>query len=254
MGSRLITSYPQPGKRRSVDVLTAFSLGCGGQVATTLELLPGVAAFYGILGGVDRLIRTVITEGREFYVGDNAYFDRSRGKFFRFARSELQCSRLAPPDYTRLHTLGVKVSPWRAGGRHVVVVEQSQAYLALAGAGTNWMDRTVDRLRRLTDRPIRERRWQRAKDKASATLAADLEGAWALVTHMSGAATEALLAGVPVFCTGPCAATPLASGSLYNIEAPTYPDNRQEWAAGLAARQWTLEELRNGTAWRALGG
>jgi hypothetical protein len=30
------------------------------------------------------------------------------------------------------------------------------------------------------------------------------------------------------------------------------PDDRESWAATLAAQQWTLEEMRSGLAWREL--
>ena len=57
---------------------------------------------------------------------------------------------------------------------------------------------------------------------------------------------------MPVFCTGVCAATPMASGPLSNIEEPRLPTRREEWAAALADRQWTVDELRDGVAWRVL--
>lgn len=84
------------------------------------------------------------------------------------------------------------------------------------------------------------------------TLQEDLKDAHCVVTHMSAAANEALIAGVPVFVTGLCAASPLASGSLKEIEHPRYPSGREEWLAGLAGAQWTLDEFRRGIAWRAL--
>jgi hypothetical protein len=124
--------------------------------------------------------------------------------------------------------------------------------MKLSGAGEEWL-RTVGSILKLqTARPVRVRRWNRDKDKAARTLQADLQGAWALVTHMSAAANEALLAGVPVFLTGRCAATPMESGPLSMIEQPRLPDGREEWAAGLAAMQWTLDEMRAGMAWKAL--
>ena len=251
--SRSVTCYPQPGKERSRLVLEAFAAGCGGSIAAMSlpALRIGAAAFYGLVG-LEHFFVVARAARRDWYYGDNSFFDRGRGRFFRFARNAFQLSALARPDHGRLRALGISPQPWRTDGRHIVVVEQSEHFLRLAGAGPDWLRTVTGELARLTDRPLRIRGWRRDKDKAAATLQADLAGAWALVTHMSAAANEALLAGVPVICTGPCAASPLARGALADIERPLCGDGREGWAAGLAAMQWTLDELRAGMAWKAL--
>lgn len=233
----MLVCYPQPRKTRSRLVLDALSAGWRGGDAV---------AFYGVVG-IERVFETARREGEWLY-GDNAFFDACRGRFFRFARNGFQVSGLQPPDFGRL--AGLTPGPWRRG-RHVVVVEQSPHFLALCGEA-DWLRRTLEAIGKATDRPIVVRPWSRDKAGAAATLAADLEDAHALVTHMSAAANEALIAGVPVFVTGPCAATPMASGGIDEIERPRYPEERLEWLAGLANSQWTLDELRNGTAWRRL--
>lgn len=206
------------------------------------------AAFYGVVGIEDRF---QAARAGEWFYGDNAFFDKLRGRFFRFARNGFQVSGLQPPDFSRL--AGLAPGPWRRG-RHVVVIEQSPHFLTLSGAGADWLARTLAAIGKATDRPVIVRPWSRDKAGAAATLAADLEDAHALVTHMSAAANEALIAGVPVYVTGPCAATPMSSGGIEEIERPCYPEGRLEWLAGLANSQWTLDELRDGTAWRRLVG
>lgn len=248
-----VICYPQPGKAISRDILAAFATGCGGTIADPgdYELLKP-AAFYGTMAGIDRLVNWAIASRQEFYFGDNAYFDASRGRMYRFSREELQISRTVPADMARWRRLRLEIQPWRRDGGHVVVVEQSEHHLRLSGAGASWLDRTLETLAPVTDRPIRVRAWSRDKLGRAASLREDLAGAWALVTHTSAAANEALLAGVPVFVTGACAATPLSSGPLSGIESPRLPDGREEWAAGLAGAQWTIEEIRGGAAWRWL--
>ncbi len=239
--SRSLVCWPQPGKRRSLDVLSAFAAGWGGGSGE---------AFYGVVG-IEAVFAKTRESAKTWFYGDNAYFDRLRGTHFRFARDALQIAEAQRPDWARWRAIGLGMAPWQRG-RHVVVVEQSSHHLRLSGGGEAWLGGTLTRLASLTDRPIRVRRWNRDKGGAASSLAADLKDAHALVTHTSAAANEALLAGVPVFVTGPCAASPLASGSLEGIESPRYPDGREEWAAGLANSQWTLEELRSGAAWRRL--
>lgn len=251
--NRSVCCYPQPGKAKSLRVLEAFAQGCGGDVmhAHARHLESRDAAFYGCVG-IEHLLHEAQQRGGWWY-GDNAFLDRSRETFFRFSQNEFQISRLATPDHARLKALDVVVKPWRKDGRHIVVAEQSEHFLTLSGAHKDWLAHTTEWLGYYTDRPLRIRKWMSNKGKASASLAQDLNGAWALVTHMSAAAVEAVIAGIPVYVTGRCAASPMASGALSDLYRPLYPDNRIEWLAGLAGRQWTLDEYRDGTAWRTLG-
>lgn len=246
----MVIGYPQPSKKKSLLIVQAFLDGCGGRLAKGYELESGEAVFFGCVG-IEHVLNHARVRGPWIY-SDNAYFDRYRGTHYRFTRNAFQPSALCPPDWKRWRALRLGVTPWHRNGRHIVLVEQSEHFLRISGGGTDWADRTAAELRRHTDRPIRLRAWKRDKSGLAATLQHDLVGAWALVTHMSAAATEAVLAGVPAFVTGPCAALPMACGDLAEIEQPRYPDNREAWAAGLAGRQFTLEELRSGMAWERL--
>lgn len=245
-----VIGYPQPGKAKSRNVLQAFCAGAGGAVVDHAKTVDAgaAAAFFGVVG-IEHLLR--MAESGTWYYGDNAFFDSCRGDFFRFGRNCVQLSEPVAPDHDRRRAQGIEVKPWTKNGAHIVIVEQSEHFLELVGE-KHWLLRVLGELKQVTDRPLRIRRWRRDKDKASRGLPEDLRGAWALVTHMSAAANEALLYGVPVFVSGRCAAAAMASGPLSNIESPRYPDGREDWAAGLAARQWTLDEMRTGMAWRLL--
>ena len=208
------------------------------------------SVFYGAVG-LEKELRDA-REAGDWYYGDNAYFDRCRQKFFRFTRNEFQPHAIGAPDFGRLKAVGATLFPWSSGGSHVVIVESSEHFHKLVGEPVGWLDRTLRKINSYTDRPLCVRRWRRDKGNAAAGLAEDLQGAWALVTHMSAAANEAVLAGVPAFVTGLCAATPMSAGPLSALESPRRPDGREEWAAWLAGQQWTLDELRRGVAWEAL--
>ena len=83
----------------------------------------------------------------------------------------------------------------------------------------------------------------RASTAAGATLAEDLARSHLVVTHSSAAAVEALLAGVAVRVSpmSPC----------YGIMS-RQQELRQGMFNVLADNQWTLDEIRNGTAWKTL--
>jgi hypothetical protein len=242
-----------PGKRKGLKVMRAFAQGCGGQLSLERRLRPGPAAFYGITEHLKPLIDAAEAGGRDWYYVDNGYF--GRGKSCRVTRKALQHGGVGPPDFRRLERLGVPIAPWRKGGHHVLVCPPGEAFMRLVGLeARKWLDDTLQTLRRHTDREIRVRRKPPARARDLRPLLADLEGCHALVTHMSNAAVEALVAGVPVFVTGPCAAAPMGLADLGRIESPAYPQGRRHWAAVLAANQWTRDEMRAGVCWRELRG
>lgn len=258
MASPSVTCYPSPGKGKAKSLLGAFAEGAGGQVVHGAPgaLEPGAAAFYGVTKELKHLWEQTRREQRHYYYLDNSYFDGARGAQFRVTRNALQAFERLPPDRARFAALNVTVQPWRRNGRHIVVCPQSDAFMrdmcSWTGGVLAWQEDVLGTLNQYTSRPIVMRHWSADKDALGKTLLEDLKNAHALVTHSSAAAVTALLAGVPVFVTGLCAATPLASGELSRIESPLYPEGRADWAAGLAGAQWTVDELRDGVAWRAL--
>lgn len=253
-----VTCYPTPNKPKARKLLDAFAAGAGGAVDPAAvqvnALRPGAAAFYGVVPETRPLWLQAKAEGRDWYYLDNAYFDTARGTHFRVTKNALQARGDEKPDWTRLAALKLDIQPWTRKGGHIVVVEQSNWFLSRVSnwewGATAWLAHVLHLLPAYTVRPVVVRRWNRDKGAAGASLRADLQDAWALVTHSSAAANEALLAGVPVFCTGPCSALWMGSSDLAQIESPRRPDGRMAWAAALAGRQWTIEELRSGAAWR----
>jgi hypothetical protein len=136
-------------------------------------------------------------------------------------------------------------TPWTKPGRHIVIAKPSATYDAFH-ATHSWLDVTIERLKRHTDRPLVIR--EKLSEKP---LAADLEGAHALVTHQSNAAVEAVIMGCPVFVDPGSAAALVGQTDLSLIEAPVYPD-RKPWLCSLAYSQFSERELIDGTLWRLM--
>jgi hypothetical protein len=250
--------YAPKGKSKARDVCAAFAQGAGGgpvRQPPPARLEPGAAAFFGVIDGTQHLWTEARAEGRDWYYLDNSYFDICRGRLYRATKNAIQSDGREPPDWKRWSALGVTVQPWKRDGRHIVLIAQSDTYMrVVAGYAGCWWRDTLALLKRHTDRPVTVRGWRANKMALAVTLKEALHDCWALVTWSSAAANEALLAGVPVFAAGACAASPMASSDLTRIESPVYPEGRTEWAAGLAGRQWSLDEFRDGTAWRTLNG
>ena len=246
-----IVCLPQPGKPKSRLLLEAFAAGAGGEVAGPTERLPDAQiAFFGIVQ-LEKQFAAARARGGYWY-GDNSYWDVSRGRLFRFSLNALQATGREAPDWPRYRALGLAVEPWRRDGRHIVVVEQSPHFMREVAGWSTWLDDVLAKLKAHTDRTVVVRRWSSNKAGLGKTLHQDLDDCWALVTHASAASNEALLFGVPVFVTGQCAALAMGLSQLEQIESPRRPDGRETWAAALAGRQWTIEELRSGEAWQRL--
>jgi hypothetical protein len=247
----LITCYAQPDKAKSQRLLEAFAAGCGGGMASTraTELLPGAAAFYGVRPPWLHLWQQAEKESRTWYWLDNSWFDATRETYFRIGCNEVQSWSTTPSDGKRLAQIGVKVQPWRKTGKHILICPQSDEFMIIAGwnSAAAWVEYVTGQLRKETARPIIVRS---KKDKRS--FAQDLSDAWLVVVDSSAAAVEALLAGVPVIVTDRNSVAAGFSTPFEEIERPHYKLGRESWAARLADSQWTLEELKNGTAWRML--
>lgn len=249
--SGAVTCYPQPGKRKALDVCEAFAAGvraCGGRAAVTREipdrLAPGDAVFYGVRPAWKHLWDQAVAEGRTRWYIDNGYFqrppaDRADSGYFRVCRNAVQAAQ-CPPDKERLHALALAApAEWRFGDR-VVVALQSDEFMA------TWApDCDVEAFARAAFPSFGELVVRRKG--CFRPLADDLDRASLLVTWSSNAAVEAVMAGVLVRVLGESVAKPYCS-SLGPVERP----HRLHWAAALAASQWTADELAAGKAWFAL--
>lgn len=210
-------------------------------------------------------------EGRIYWYIDNGYFlpGKRESNFFRITRNALQHDGCGEPAARERWTrLKLPIKPWRKSGAHIVVCPPGRLFGATFGFDADdWLRVTIKTLRKYTDRELRVRAkvtWNDAKGadvlslagkiktSVPTPLADDLSGAWALVTHSSNAAVEALLAGVPVFATEPCGASAMGLVDLTKIESPRTDGNREHWAAVLASNQWSLAEMRSGLAWKML--
>lgn len=234
----MLKAYPVFGKQKAVDICNAFIAGAPRDAEGSV--------FYGVNESNRRAWES---GGTRWYI-DNAYFDATRQTYFRVTRNATQNSGLGKSDGARFRQLGLAIKPWRRGS-HIVVVQQSDSFMRnVAGYHSDFVADVIVQLADLTDRSILVRLWNRDKSAACDGLLDDLRGAHALVTHSSAAAVTALLEGVPVAVDRSSAAFPMA-GSIDDIEyLPTL--DREQWAGVLADNQFSISEMKDGTAWRML--
>lgn len=165
------------------------------------------------------------------------------------------------PD--RWNRLGVTLAPWRKDGGHVLVCGQIPWDASVQDTDhVEWCQETITRIRQRTSRKIVFRPHPKCAAKveygvnadmvSTAPLADDLANAHCVVTYSSNSGVDAAIAGVPVFADDHGSmAWPIANKSFAWVDSPVRPD-REQWAANLAYTQWTIDEIREGKAWRHL--
>lgn len=193
--------------------------------------------------------------GREFIYWDRGYAKRifatwlprptTGSGYYRWSRNSFQMRAIRDVPKDRWMELRIPVADWAENGRHIVIAKPSATYDDFHRTH-DWLEKTVEELKRHTDRPlvIREK-------LSPVPLADELRGAHALVTHQSNAAVEAVIMGCPVFVDEGSAAVLVGKTDLAEIERPIYP-NRKAWLCSLAYSQYSEDELVNGALWRLL--
>lgn len=212
---------------------------------TAAGLQEGVAIVWGLLRGSPEIVAQAVMAKKPWVYLDHGYF--RRGHFhghYRMSWCDFQQRTIKPAPDDRWQRLNIEMKPWRKGD-HIVVVPPSDHVANIFGAH-GWLDETRETLRKHTDRTLVIRR----KD-SQVPLWTELRNAHALVAMNSVAAVEAVVMGTPVFVPEGSAAAPVGNTDLEHIEDPLYPE-REGWAHSLAYGQFTIDEMRDGTAWRLL--
>lgn len=197
-----------------------------------------------------RIIPHAVKKGRAYYHLDNGYWRPARGGaagYYRVCYRSMTPVLLDDPVRARGKYMGDGMRPWRTVGRHVLLAVPGRHFgLALGIDNDAWTATAEARIRQHTDRPIRVR----PRDCLRA-LEDDLRDCWALVTHSSNVATDAVALGIPVFVEPTSPAAPVGSLDLADLERPRMPA-REEWWSSLMSQQFSLQEMRDGTAFELL--
>ena len=144
----------------------------------------------------------------------------------------------------------IQTKAWRTGGETILLCPPSEKSL---GAYPNlsvdlWIERILnvlhtnfpDKSLLVRGKPTPEQR----RNGNSLQKALENPDIFAVATFQSGAASEAAIDGVPVFCDRNNAAYAVASTDMLRAIRPS----RDMWLNSLAYDQWTLEEMASGEA------
>ncbi len=244
-----------------------------------------IAVFYGYKDGMREIFADYLKAGKHVLFWDLGYACRRFGRtgrerywgYHRMAfdarhaggtvmRDKLPGDRLqALRDNPALET-SLNLARRKKGTYILVAGMQFKSCFSYGVKYEFWEREAIERIKKVTDRPIIYR--PKPKDDLAKPiegtlfssrdqkLGGILKDCWAVVTHHSNVAFEAIVAGVPVFCDDGIA-RPMASGTLKDvgeIENPRFPDDgdRQKWLTNLAYFQWTVKEMQQGLPWQFL--
>jgi len=205
--------------------------------------------------------------GRDFYYIDTGYLGNfispgnPGGKkiWHRVVKNENQHSKIREVPSDRWENL-LKQDPslawtgWKNYDKKILLVMPNPKACKYYGIDyDSWVKETEDKIKQISNLPIEVRiKGSRSARVKEYTIYDALDsGTYATVTMNSMAAMESVVHGVPAFVSVPCAAGPLASMDLNQLNNPFKPDEKiiQKQCMSLAYGQFTLEEIQNGTAY-----
>ena len=213
-------------KPRTQKYIDAFVRGSGkGKVYQfrDLKLLPKEnLTMYGILAGSGEVYKWCEKENRHFYFMDHGYFTNAHDSpnWLRITKNK-HCQNVLQEKPSDRYEKNFKqaVKPWNKG-KKILVLPPTNAIANFFDA-TDWLDNTVQTLKKNTDREIdiREKPYNPTID----------------IDHVG--------------------ATVKVDKPTVHKEKINWKDgDRIALFSSLAYNNWTLQEMANGTAWRMLNG
>ena len=214
--------------------------------------------FWGFVNNNLHMVKKLEDRKHGFWFTDTPYFGRFDNNnlkpdnhYWRICKNQIHAKFIKDCKSDRFEKFGLQIKAPTLKGLHILVCPSSAGIHNYLG-DPNWTQNTIDRIRRVTDRPIRLRHKPRGRgtsgpSEAKVPLSEDLKDAWACVTSCSISAVEAVCMGVPVFCDRKSFAEPMGNLNIEDIEDP-YFAGPEPWLYSLAYQQFTPDEIANGKA------
>ena len=212
-------------------------------------------ACFGVLRGTGDVMSRV----KDFYYFDHAYmFGERHGnskifgeRIYRLTKNYQhirEIKKLKKSDYERIEKYQphVKYEDFKYDGKYILICELSEFAKEFYKAH-NWLDDTIKEIKKNTRKEIVVRK---KEDKSN--LKKQINEAYAVVSFQSTVCIDAVLSGVPSFTSKYSMGVPVSLQDFSLINDPLYPMDRKPWINSLLANQFTMTEISNGTAWKAV--
>ena len=244
------------------------------------------AVFQGLLRGTRQVYDVCKELGRDFYYLDQPYFFASsykehpafKDRWYRIVKNDTQKTFIdkTPRNKTRYERLvndlkaypkaldEITLKPWQYDGKHILVIPPSYHTAKWYGLDRHdWEKYYVNELKKYTKREIRVRyKFKGNADDITQTkrnkkdLYEDFKDCHAIVSFHSMCASQAVVCGIPSFCSEHSPAWPVSMSlkELDQIEDPLYSGERDQWLWSLLGSQFTETEMAGGKAYKYLNG
>mgnify|MGYP003676313802 FL=1 len=223
-------------------ICRAFAKGCGGKIVPCNKSGDRVATY-----GIKRGSGDSIKRAKEFWYIDHGYFGKGSPHrfdgYYRIVYNSIIHGTHGDFPSDRLDNFNLKFKDWRKNGNKIIMVPPSVPMGKFLGVSDEaWVEHTKKEIEKYTDREVVLCQKQKGKKSNLMELMKD---AWVLITDHSNCQVDALVNGVPVITTSPMRRI----GSLADVENPAMD---RSFLNNLAYRQWTINEINSGQAWREL--
>jgi len=220
--------------------------------------------------------RSIIVDSNLFLYAD----PNNRNKFLRFSYDGIfpntgeYCNNVPDPERWNLiqRRLGISLQPYKSKGKNILICCQRDGGWSMGSESLMpWLVKTITYIKKFSDRNIVIRfhpgdkkvlehkralaryRLQGVTITHSANILQDFETAYALISYNSSPGVAAAIQGIPVFVLDPLRsqAADVSHHDLKDLENIKDFD-RELWIQKMAQMHWTLDELKDGTAWKHL--
>lgn len=270
------------GKREQDKYVKAFAISCGAKIVHTRHFIsyqPGYRdvaprlvkkrfpagvtgiAFAGILRGNAHLFNMAKEQNLDVYYIDHAYFGRGYKSpyWMRITKNGFVQNIMLPDIDTDKYEkhFDLNFTDYNFKNKKNILVLPPSNIVSKVFKQTEWEKKTINEIRKYTDRPIVVRRKHgpsidnilinaiksKNEEVYERSLEEELNDTYCVVAFNSTVALDALKMGIPVICERYCAAYPLTH-SFDEIE-DLKEKERSKLFKSLACGQYTLEEAAN---------
>ena len=222
--------------------------------------------FWGLGADLPKQINEVIKRNEEWWYVDVGYITADikryptpeildyENTYFRICRGGIHSSSMKEvsswPSISRtFYNKNTCFTGWNNNpDGHILIAPSSEIVTRFINNRTQaeWVNKVTERLKKVTDKEIRFRNKPRPSNKWWNTdIKDDLKEAYCLVTNMSLSAIDAIMMGIPIICDKKHVARPISSTSINDLNKPDV----NGWLQQLGDNQFTLKEIKNGTAY-----
>jgi len=243
--------------------------------------IPDIAIFQGLVRGTKEVHDVCISKEKDWYYFDQPYFfsndyqqSDTGDRWYRICKNNTQKNYLEQSykvdrRFDKLiERLNQKCKdeltpkPWQYDGKHILIIPPSYHTAHWYGIDRHeWTQNIINKIS-LHDRThpivIREKFKGKADwgEKVDKPLSEDLKDCYAMVSFHSMCAVQAVMSGIPSYCSEHSPAFPVSLGlnELDQIKDPLYAGDREDWIKSLMCSQFTEEEMKSGQAYKHLNG